>query len=66
MSQFSKKLVNCIKKMMFCLSETWYFSVPKALSYIQSVSPQFIYFISISTWGEFQICGEFQIFYSNT
>ena len=28
------------------------------------MSPQFIYFISIFTCGEFQICGEFEISYS--
>ena len=31
---------------------------------IQQISPQFIYFISLSTCGEFQICGEFYISYS--
>ena len=34
------------------------------LLYIQQISPQFIYFISLSTCGEFQICGEFYISYS--
>ena len=29
------------------------------------MSSQFIYFISISTCGEFEICGEFCISYSN-
>ena len=34
------------------------------LLYIQQISPQFICFISVSTFGEFQICGKFYIFYS--
>ena len=55
----SKTLVNFMKKMMF-LSKIGIFSSKSLnLLYSQQISPQLIYFISIFTCGEFQICGEF-------
>ena len=58
----TKILVNFIKKMMFCLIIGIFQFKSFDLLYIQQISPELIYFISISTCGEFQICGEFLYF----
>ena len=54
-----------MKKRYFVLELVVFSSKSLNLVYIQQISPQFIYFISVSTCGEFQICGEFYIPYSN-
>ena len=45
---------NCFVLKLVCSS-----SKSLNLPYIQQISPQFIYFISLSSCGKFQICGEF-------
>ena len=53
-----------MKKLYFVLNLVFFSSKSLNLLNIQEISPQFIYFISISTCSEFQICGEFEISYS--
>ena len=54
-----KNLIYLLNLQFFVLNLVFFSFKSLSLLYIQQMSLQFIYFISVSTCGEFQICGKF-------